>query len=143
MKNAARSRSTRVNLLLCLLVAAGCWFMLKMSETYRVDFSYQVYLKNVPEEKIATYQSDSVFTLTLEDKGLALLPADMRPKKLALDYELLFTDYQKGRNSIRVSQSQLTEYLKRDRRFSSSLQAVSVVGMRFNFENRPQQTERE
>ena len=138
MTNPVPNRSTRVNLLLCLLIAAGCWFMLKMSETYRVDLSYQVYLKNVPEGKVATYQSDSVFILTLEDKGLALLPADMRPKKLALDYESLFTDYQKGRNAVRISQSQLTEYLKRDRRFSSSLQAVSVGGMRFNFENRPQ-----
>ena len=142
MKNAARSRSTRVNLLLCLLVAAGCWLMMKMSKTYRVDYSYQLFLKNVPVTKRAVYQSDSNFVLTLEDKGLVLLGAEMRPKKLALDYEKLFTDYQKGRNSVRVSQSQLVEYLKQDKRFSNSLQSVSVGSLHFNFEN-CQQTEKE
>ena len=137
-----RSRSTRVNLLLCLLIAAGCWFMMKMSKTYRVDYSYQLSLKNVPDTKMAVYQSDSVCAVTLEDKGLALLSADLRSKKLALDYDKLFTDYQKGRNSVRVSQSQLVEYLKQDRRFSNSLQSISLGRLHFNFESRPE-TEKE
>ena len=137
-----RSRSTRVNLLLCLLIAAGCWFMMKMSKTYRVDYSYQLSLKNVPDAKTSVYQSDSVCVVTLEDKGLALLSADLRSKKLALDYDMLLTDYQKGRNSVRVSQSQLVEYLKKDRRFSNSLQSIRLGSLHFNFETRPD-TEKE
>ena len=116
--------------------------MMKMSKTYRVDYSYQLSLKNVPDTKMAVYQSDSVCAVTLEDKGLALLSADLRSKKLALDYDKLFTDYQKGRNSVRVSQSQLVEYLKQDRRFSNSLQSISLGSLHFNFETRPE-TEKE
>ncbi|MBO7464561.1 MAG: hypothetical protein J6T56_01760 [Bacteroidales bacterium] len=142
MEKPVQNRKTRVNLLLCLLVAAGCWLMMELSKTYRVDYSYQLCLKNVPDSKTAVYQSDSVCTFTLEDKGLALLSADLRSKKLALDYDKLLTDYQKGRNSVRVSQSQLVEYLKQDRRFSGSLQTISLGSIHFNFENRPQ-TEKE
>ena len=142
MKKAAQSRSTRVNLLLCLLIAAGCWLIMEMSKTYRVDYNYQICLKNVPETKKAVYQSDSSIVLTLENKGLTLLGADMRSKRLALDYDKLFTDYQKGRNSVRVSQSQLVEYLKQDRRFSNSLQSISLGSLHFNFETRTE-TEKE
>ena len=107
--------------------------MMKMSKTYHVDYTYQLSLKNVPETKKVTYQSDSTLILTMEDKGLSLLGAEFRAKKIVLDYETLFTDYQKGRNSVRITQSQLVEYLRQERRFSNSLQAVNLGGLHFTF----------
>lgn len=137
MEKPVQNRKTRVNLLLCLLVAAGCWLMMELSKTYRVDYSYQLFLKNVPDDRRAVYQSDSTIVITLEDKGLSLLSAEMRSKRLALDYNKLFSEYQKGLASVRVTQSQLRGYLEQDSRFSGSLQSVSVGSLRFNFEKTP------
>lgn len=133
MEKPIQSRKTRFNLLICLLIAAACWFMMKMSKTYHVDYTYQLSLKNVPETKRITYQSDSVMIVSMEDKGLALLGAEFRAKKIVLDYEQLFTEYQKGRNSVRVTQSQLLEYLRQEKRFSNSLQTINLGGLHFTF----------
>lgn len=133
MGKPAKGRRARFNLLLCLLVAGVCWFMMKMSKTYRVDYTYQLTLKNCPETRQPSYQSDSLIVLTLEDKGLALLGADLRSKKLALDYEALLTDYQKARNPVRITRNQLMEYLRMDRRFSNSLQEISLNALHLTF----------
>ena len=138
MEKPIQNRKTRFNLLVCFLIAAACWFMMKMSKGYHVDYTYQLSLKNVPEEKIVTYQSDSTMIVSMEDKGLSLLRAEFRPKKIALDYETLFTDYQKGRNSVRITQSQLMEYLRQERRFSNSLQTISLGGLHYTFTAAPQ-----
>lgn len=138
MEKPIHSRKTRFNLLICFLIAAACWFMMKMSKTYHVDYTYQLSLKNVPETKMVSYQSDSTLIVTLEDKGLSLLGAEFRAKRIMLDYETLFTDYQKGRNSVRVTQSQLMEYLRKERRFSNSLQTINLGGVHFTFTNAPQ-----
>ncbi len=133
MGKAAKDKRTRFNLLLCLLVAAACWFMMKMSKTYRVDYTYRLTLRNCPETRNPSYQSDSLVVLTLEDKGLALLGADLRSKKLALDYESLLTEYQKNRNSVRITHNQLMDYLRTDRRFSNSLQEINLSALHFTF----------
>lgn len=133
MEKPIQSRKTRFNLLICFLIAAACWFMMKMSKTYHVDYTYQLVLKNVPETKSVTYQSDSIMVVSMEDKGLSLLGAEFRTKKIVLDYETLFTDYQKGRNSVRITQTQLMEYLRQEKRFSNSLQTINIGGLHFTF----------
>ena len=108
---------------------------MKLSKNYQVSYTYQVTLKNVPKEKVVVYQSDSTFIVNMENKGLSLLGADLRPKKIQLDYEILLTDYQKQRKSVHIQNNQLVEYLKREKRFSNNLKTVNINAISFRFED--------
>ncbi len=121
-------------MLMCLFVAAFCWFMLKMSKTYDVSYTYDVSIRNLPEGMEITYQSDSVWVIELENKGLALLGTDLRSKKLALDYNTLLTDYQKQRNLVHLQYKQLIDYLKTDRRFEKNIKSINISAFSFRIE---------
>lgn len=125
--------------LLCFIIAIASWFMMKMSKTYQVSYTYQVTLKNVPEEKVSVYQSDSLITINMENKGLSLLGADLRSKKIQLDYEDLLTDYQKQRKAVHVQNNQLVTYLKKDGRFANNLKNININAISFRFEDAPKE----
>lgn len=130
-----KARGSKNYFLLCLFIAIAAWFIMKLSKNYQVSYTYQVTLKNVPKEKVVVYQSDSTFIVNMENKGLSLLGADLRPKKIQLDYEILLTDYQKQRKSVHIQNNQLVEYLKREKRFSNNLKTVNINAISFRFED--------
>ena len=134
-----KPKGNRNYFLLCLFIAVTAWFTMKMSKTYRVSYAYQVCLKDVPEEKHPIYQSDSTITLNMEGKGLSLLGADLRSKRLQLDYESLLTDYQKQRNVVHIQNRQLMDYLNREKRFEGKLSGVNVNAISFRFEELPKE----
>ena len=125
--------------LFCLFIAVTAWFVMKMSKNYQVTYTYQVCLKNVPKEKVAIYQSDSAITVNMENKGVSLLSADLRSKKIQFDYDDFFTDYQKQRKTVHVQNKQIVEYLKADRRFANNLTGVNVNAISFRFEDLAQE----
>ena len=130
-----KARGSKNYFLLCLFIAIAAWFIMKLSKNYQVSYTYQVTLKNVPKEKVVVYQSDSTFIVNMENKGLSLLGADLRPKKIQLDYEILLTDYQKQRKSVHIQNNQLVEYLKREKRFSNNLKTVNINAISFRFDD--------
>lgn len=129
----------KTHFLLCLFIAISAWMIMKMSKTYQVTYTYQVTLKHVPDDRVVVYQSDSTFTVHMENKGLSLLGADLRSKKVQLDYEELLTDYQKQRNAVHIQNRQLVEYLKKDSRFADNMKSLNLNAISFRFENAPKE----
>ncbi len=59
--------------LACLFVSIGIWCVITFSKDYRVTYNYKIHCYNLPEGKESVTVSDSVLTLTFNQKGLKYL----------------------------------------------------------------------
>lgn len=59
--------------LVCLAIATAGWFVVTFSKEYRVTMDYKIQCYNLPEDKKSVTVSDSVISLTFNQKGLKYL----------------------------------------------------------------------
>ncbi len=58
---------------LCLVIASLFWFMIKLSDVYRVTYVFRVEYSHVPVDKRMTQLIDSTLTVDVTARGFALL----------------------------------------------------------------------
>ena len=59
--------------MVCLLVSVACWVVVTFSKDYKMTYEYKVVCDNLPEGRKSVTASDTVLTLTFNQKGLRYL----------------------------------------------------------------------
>lgn len=67
--------------LTCLVVAAVSWGVVTFSKDYRVSYQFKIICYNLPEGKRSVTVSDTMLTLTFNQKGLKYLSAPFTDKE--------------------------------------------------------------
>lgn len=111
-------------LFVCFVLSLLSWFMLKMSANYSATYKLDVVFTNLPENKKLSYMSDSLLTVTFEDKGISLFPIELSSKRLLIDYDVITSSYQKKYNHICLQEKQLTQYIKKQKPFSEHIKSI-------------------
>jgi hypothetical protein len=111
-------------LLTCFILAFLAWFIVKMSVTYTVAYKFDIQFYNLPKDKTVFSLSDSVITVTFEEKGMTLLPVEFSNKKIYFDYNEITSSYQKRYNNICLQERQLTRYIKNQHSFSQNIKNI-------------------
>jgi YbbR domain-containing protein len=73
--------------LLCLIIAASFWLLVKLSDYYAVSYNLKVKYINVPEEKRLTKIIDTTLTVNFTAKGYEILKLRLfvNPKQVTID----------------------------------------------------------
>ncbi len=111
-------------LFICFILSFFSWIIVKMSENYTAKYQLEIMVTNIPKNKILTYCSDSILTVTFEDKGLSLLPVEFLSKKIKINYEDITSSYQKQYNNICLQEKQIIKYIQNQHRFSENIKRI-------------------
>ncbi len=119
-----RTESSSTSFLVCLLLAIACWLLVTFSKDYRVTMDYKIRCYNLPEGKESVTVSDTVLSLTFQQKGLQYLSKPYSDKDKVVYISV--TDLIKTKNKVSVytfSNKDMREYLSHNV-FGSTLVAV-------------------
>lgn len=123
----AKKKPKRKNyavLLTCIILALSTWFIVKMSATYTATYQLEVVFSNLPDNKVLVSQSDTVFTIVFEDRGMSLLPLELTSKRLKIDYDKITSSYQKKYNHICIQEKQIKNYISEKSKFSKNIKSI-------------------
>ncbi|MCR4858577.1 MAG: hypothetical protein K5890_10350 [Bacteroidales bacterium] len=112
--------------LVCLAIAAAGWVIVTFSKDYRVTMDYKIRCYNLPESKKSVTVSDSVISLTFNQKGLRYLMKPFSDKEKVVYISV--SDLIKPKNKVTVytfSNRDMREYLIHNT-FGSELVAVEA-----------------
>lgn len=110
--------------LVCLAIAVAGWFLVTFSKDYRVTMDFRILCYNLPEGKQSVTVSDSVVSLTFNQKGLNYLtkPYSAKDKEVYVSVADLIKP--KGKATVySVSNKEMRDYLSHNC-FGSELVAV-------------------
>ena len=68
----------------CLLISVACWVLVTLSKEYKVSYDYKLVCDNLPEGHNSVTASDTVITLTFNQKGVLYLAKPFREKQKTL-----------------------------------------------------------
>lgn len=57
----------------CLLISIACWLLVTLSKDYKMTYEYKLVCDNLPEGRKSVTASDTILTLTFNQKGLRYL----------------------------------------------------------------------
>ncbi|MBQ4441254.1 MAG: hypothetical protein II899_04000 [Bacteroidales bacterium] len=112
--------------LVCLAIAAAGWVIVTFSKDYRVTMDYKIQCYNLPEGKKSVTVSDSIISLTFNQKGLRYLMKPFSDKEKVVYISV--SDLIKPKNKVTVytfSNRDMREYLIHNT-FGSELVAVEA-----------------
>lgn len=98
--------------LVCLLISTFCWLMVTFSKDYKVTQDYRIQCYNLPEGKKSVTVSDSIISLTFNQKGLRYLMKPYASKDKVIYISV--SDLIKTKNKVTVysfSGRDMREYL--------------------------------
>ncbi len=110
---------------ICILLAAGFWFLIKLSDNYPVSYRLKIKYTHVPEGKLITAVVDSSVTVHFRSSGYNLLNLMLHGKLDSLPIDLNECDvrrenpntYSVNTASLRESAAQLMDVNDRDLEF--------------------------
>ena len=109
----------------CLLISVACWVLVTLSKEYKVSYDYKLVCENLPEGRKSVTSSDTIITLTLNQKGLHYMVKPFSDKEKVLT--LSIKDLIKPKNKVTVytfTNKELCDYLS-THNFGPELVAVS------------------
>jgi len=112
--------------LACLAVAIIAWGVVTFSKDYRVSYNFKIVCYNLPEGKKSVSVSDSMITLTFNQKGLKYLSAPFNKKDKTVYVSV--TDLVKPKQKVTVytfTNKEMRDFLARQT-FGSELVAVEA-----------------
>lgn len=112
--------------LTCLAVSVIAWCVVTFSKDYRVSYNFKMICYNLPEGKKTVSVSDSVLTLTFNQKGLKYLSAPFRTKEKVIYISV--SDLVKPKQKVSVytfSNKEMRDFLSHQY-FGSELVAVEA-----------------
>lgn len=86
--------------IVCLLISAACWLLVTFSKDYKVTYDYKLVCDNLPEGRKSVTASDTVLTLTFNQKGLRYLMKPYRDKEKVVTISV--SDLIKPKNRVSV-----------------------------------------
>ncbi len=108
-RNTERKRD-HLAFFICILLATGFWFFIKLSDNYSVSYQMKVKFTHVPMGKLVTAIKDSSLTVRFKSNGYNLLDLMLHRKLDSLDVNLLRNNIRKeARNNYVINTSNLRE----------------------------------
>lgn len=86
--------------LVCLAIATASWFIVTFSKDYKVTLDYKIQCYNLPEGKKSVTVSDSIISLTFNQKGLRYLMKPYSNKEKVVTISV--ADLVKPKNKVTV-----------------------------------------
>ncbi len=108
----------------CLVIAVVAWVVVTFSKDYRVTYNFKVQCYNLPQGKKSVTVSDTVFSLTFNQKGLNYLRKPFNKKDKVVYVSV--SDLIKPKKKVTVytfTNKEMREFLSRYN-FGSELVAV-------------------
>ena len=109
----------------CLLISVSFWILVTLSKEYKVSYDYKLVCENLPEGRKSITASDTVITLTFNQKGVIYLTQPFRVKEKTVTVSV--SDLIKPKNKVTVytfTNKELCDYLN-THNFGSELVSVS------------------
>jgi len=97
--NGVRKRDHLI-FLVCLLLAAGFWFLIKLSDDYSVSYRMKIKYTHVPEGKLITTLHDSTITVRFKSNGYTLADLMLHGKLDSLDINLSESSIRKVNRTV-------------------------------------------
>ena len=110
----------------CLLISIACWVLVTLSKEYKVSYDYKLVCENLPEGRKSVTASDSVITLTFNQKGVIYLTKPFREKQKTLTVSV--NDLIKQKHKVTVytfTNKEMCDYLS-THNFGPELVSVSA-----------------
>ena len=110
----------------CLLISVSCWILVTLSKEYKVSYDYKLVCENLPEGRKSITASDTVITLTFNQKGVIYLTQPFRMKEKSVTISI--SDLIKPKNKVTVytfTNKELCDYLS-SHNFGPELVSVSA-----------------
>ncbi len=111
--------------IVCLLISIACWLLVTLSKEYKMTYDYKLVCENLPEGRKSVTASDTVITLTFNQKGLRYLSKSFSQDEKVLTISM--NDLIKPKKKVTVytfTNKELCDYLS-THNFGSELVAVS------------------
>lgn len=86
--------------MVCLIISAGTWMLVTFSKDYKVTYDYKLVCENLPEGRKSVTVSDTVLSLTFNQKGLRYLMNPYRDKEKVVAVSV--NDLIKPKNKVSV-----------------------------------------
>ena len=112
--------------IVCLLISVACWLLVTLSKDYKMTYEYKLVCENLPEGRKSVTSSDTVISLTFNQKGVRYLLKPFSEKEKVLTISV--SDLIKPKNKVTVytfTNKELCDYLS-THNFGSELVAVSA-----------------
>jgi hypothetical protein len=110
----------------CLLISIACWILVTLSKEYKVSYDYKLVCENLPDGRKSITASDTVITLTFNQKGVIYLTQPFRMKEKTVTVSI--NDLIKPKNKVTVytfTNKELCDYLS-SHNFGPELVSVSA-----------------
>ena len=86
--------------MVCLLISIACWLLVTLSKDYKMTYEYKLVCDNLPEGRKSVTASDTVLTLTFNQKGLRYLMKPYSEKEKVVTVSI--KDLIKPKNKVSV-----------------------------------------
>ena len=125
-KNSLPVKLPSLAFIVCLLISVACWLLVTLSKDYKMTYEYKLVCENLPEGRKSVTSSDTVISLTFNQKGVRYLLKPFSEKEKVLTISV--SDLIKPKNKVTVytfTNKELCDYLS-THNFGSELVAVSA-----------------
>ena len=112
--------------IVCLLISIACWLLVTLSKEYKMTYEYKLVCENLPEGRKSITASDTVISLTFNQKGLIYLTKPFKEKEKTVTVSV--SDLIKPKNKVTVytfTNKELCDFLVANN-FGPELVAVSA-----------------
>lgn len=109
----------------CLLISIACWMLVTLSKDYKMTYEYKLVCDNLPDGRKSVTASDTVLTLTFNQKGLRYMMKPYSEKEKVVTISV--SDLIKPKHKVTVysfSNKELCDFLVANN-FGPELVAVS------------------
>lgn len=111
-KSSFRVRSDRLIFIICILIASLFWVLIKLSDSYSVNYTFRVKYNNVPTDLRLTKMVDTTLNLSLSTRGFSILKMNLFDDMENLDINLdNYTIEHRGDVTYTIYTQELTEKL--------------------------------
>ncbi len=100
-------RSDNFIFLLCLIIAAFFWLLIKLSGTYTVSYNYKIKYTNVPSEKRLTKIIDTTLNISFSARGYDILKLNITEDMDVMTIDLKDYEVRKSNNNTYYIQTGL------------------------------------
>ena len=112
--------------IVCLLISIACWLLVTLSKEYKMTYEYKLVCENLPEGRKSITASDTIISLTFNQKGLIYLTKPFKEKEKTVTVSV--SDLIKPKNKVTVytfTNKELCDFLVANN-FGPELVAVSA-----------------
>ncbi len=122
--------------IMCFGISAFIWALIKLSKEYAEVFTYSVNYKGLPANKQLANYPDTVFNITLKQKGFKVLMHKLSSKSnnIEIDISNKLHPFIKEKNNFYVLTSELFSQINSQISSASSVVAISPDTIKYHFD---------